>query len=172
MSSIVSFYTLSATKLEQLIISSKIKIVESHSGILFFKKTLTKQVDDFWSFLKTNATSLKEFEYSGNSFLTLHDILAERKVDFYDFELSEASAVFRENRSDSSFIISADSASQLLEKLKTIKISSEEIATNYLSFYEEPIPEGGVEAVANAFMIFKVWLSSVETNQIGIFLFG
>jgi len=172
MSSIVSFFTLSASKLEQLMIASKITIIETHSGILFFKKTTEERIDNFGNYLESNATSLKVYDYSGYSFLTLQDILEERGLDFYNSEISDASAIFRENRGDSSFIISSESAAELLMKLEGISISSAEIKENYLSFYEEPIPEGGVEAVTNAFEILKVWLGSVEINQIGLFLFG
>jgi hypothetical protein len=172
MSSIVSFFTLTASKLEQLIIASKIEIVETQSGILFFKRTTEERIDNFGSFLATDATPLKAYDYSGYTFLTLQDILEERGLDFYDAEINDASAIFRENRQDSSFIISSESATELLIKLKEISISDTEIEANYLSYYEEPIPEGGVEAVRSAFEILKVWLGSVEVNQIGLFLFG
>ena len=134
MSAIADFRIIETSKLNQLRDNAEIKIEKK----IFSKKT----IDNYWNFLDTHTTKLKDFTWSGYVFNNLFIFLNEKKgVNLLDSQYDDIANDILEKRQTATFILTIEHRQQYLGKLSPDIYSEKELIDFNKDFSEEDDPE-------------------------------
>jgi hypothetical protein len=134
MSAIADFRIIETSKLNQLRDNAEVKIEKK----LFSKKV----VDNYWDFLDTHTTKLKDFAWSGYVFNNLFVFLDEKKgVNLLDSQYGDIANDILEKRQTATFILTMEHREQYLDKLSPENFSEKELIDFNKDFSEEDDPE-------------------------------
>ena len=152
----------SATPVEQEIEVKKLGIFKS-------KKLIKKDV--FWEFMQEKSQEQVEFDNSGIAFCDLDMILDARGKMIFDFGIEESNELSK-IRETSMALFDSGSATSALEFLVNTDLQRPEIESFYKSEGREDESEFGCNAVLSALETAKIWLSTVNKNEIGLLIVG
>ena len=134
MSAIADFRLIETSKLNELRDNAEIKIEKK----LFGKKT----IDNYWEYLNSNSTKLRDFGYSGYIFANLLIFLAENKgIDLLKSKYDDIADSIVERRQNSTIILTYDQRQAYLDKLDADKFSTAELIVFNKEFSEDDDPE-------------------------------
>jgi hypothetical protein len=99
-------------------------------------------VDNYWDFLDTHTTKLKDFPWSGYVFNNLFVFLDEKKgVNLLDGQYDDVANDIVEKRQTATFILTMEHRQQYLDKLNPENYSEKELIDFNKDFSEEDDPE-------------------------------
>lgn len=134
MSAIADFRIIQTDKLDVLKDSAEIKVKKG-----FLKKTVT---DNYWNFLESNSSKLKDFEWSGYIFGNLLIYLQENKqIDLLSSEFDSIANWISEKRSTSVMIFTLNHKKSYLDKLELENFNETELIAFNKEFSEDESPE-------------------------------
>ena len=134
MSAIADFRIIQTDKLDGLKESSEIIVKKG-----FLKKTVT---DNYWDFLESNSSKLKDFEWSGYIFGNLLIYLQENKqIDLLSSEFDSIANWISEKRSASVMIFTLNHKKFYLDKLELGNFNETELIAFNKDFSEDESPE-------------------------------
>ena len=170
MSQIATFYTTNS-KEDDLLEAAKIQKIVVEKKVLFFKKSVTEEVDNFWPFLENNCKEQDEFRFSGSMFCDLNIIFKDKGCNASTIGKNELAKTITKLRETDISIYTFNTAEKALESMQQINLTTEDISSYCRKTY--PGEESGtIEALSAALKIFQTWLESIKKDEIGILIVG